>query len=73
MTRLASDLDDALLRQISRPARGDPLVSEDGGDNEDDPPSPSLGPSKGRVVPGGVRGRDGFFKGGGGGKLSMIV
>ncbi len=72
MTRLASDFDDALLRQISRPARGDPLLRDDG-DNDFDPPSPSLTPSEGRIVLGGVRGRDGFFKGGGGGNESIIV
>lgn len=75
MTRLASDFDDALLRQISRPACGDPPLSEVGGDNDADPPSPSLGPPEGRTVPvpGGVCGLDGFFEGGGGGKWSIIV
>lgn len=41
MTRLASDFDDALLRQISRPVRGDPLLLRDIGDSEANSPPPS--------------------------------
>lgn len=72
MTRPASDFDDALLRQISRP-RGDPLLS-DIEDNEAESTSRSWAPSTGRTSLG-VRGRDrdGSFKGGGGGNESMIV